>query len=131
MKLVPSTRERAPNVLCTGFPGFRRFVEQSARFRFASLRHAVSDAGNTLVWGTPVPPLPGWRLVEEHGIAIPCGRAWSPAVDAAVLRTMLRVRDGELLLFEEAATYERLDIEDFVTVTRSSVRITGKEWPGA
>ena len=60
----------------------------------------------------------------QDGIALPCGWAFDPPVEARVLARLLRLGAGDLALFHEDASWERVAHEDFVSASRSAVRLT-------
>ena len=85
--------------------------------------HFAADVnGRVLVRGSPLPPLPGRAYCEEQGIALPAGYVFSPRVEHAVVRQMLKLDPHDLALFHSDATWERIPADRFVRATRSAVR---------
>jgi len=126
LQLVRSGDECEPQLLLTTLEKFKRFTTQTAQVRLARLQFAAAPDGRVLVRGTPLPPLPGRRLVLHHGVAVPAGFAWQPAVSAEVLARCLGVSGDALVLWNEDGTITPVHGEQFIPVTRSAVRATAQ-----
>lgn len=131
--LVRSETVREPNLLQTRLSEWTTYALTAPEIRLVCWHFAVSrrsdDASEpkVLIRGTPLPPLSGWHLVEEQGIAVPCGWHWSPKVDCGVLRTVFRVTPPDFVLWTPDGHHERIAAEDFVRATRSAVRQSATE----
>jgi hypothetical protein len=130
LQMVRSADEQSANVLLVNFQLWKEYAAAAPQIRLRQLTFAVSDDGQSLIRGEPIPPLPGTRYIETDGIARPLGWAWSPMVDASVLRAALQLDDRELALLTSDGTYEVFRADDFVRATRSAVRLTEKELSG-
>jgi MoxR-vWA-beta-propeller ternary system domain bpX2 len=117
---------RAPNVLLTSLAAWTAYGLAAPQVRLDRWHFAVSDKGDVIVRGTPLPTVAGTRLVEEQGIAVPSGWHWSPAVDADVLRTMFQLSQHDLLLWTPQGRRERIGSQQFVRATRSAIRLSGR-----
>jgi hypothetical protein len=106
---------------------FALYVDAAPQVRLRRWSFAANDAGNVLVRGTPLPPLAGAVLFEDAGVLIPCGFAWTPAIDAASLRRVLQLGEGDLALFGETGAWQSIAADAVVAVTRSAVRATVAE----
>ena len=116
------------------------------RFAFRPFQGSSSDRpepheAEVIVHGEPLPPLRGQQWVERCGIAAPCGWAWSPALDAEVLRDALLLEPGDIALlwpddaeqaehnasdesprFGSIPRCEHIEALEFSPASRSSVR---------
>lgn len=124
VRLVRTGREAPAAVLVTTLAAWVEYATTAPQARLRPLRFAASADGRAVLWGTPVPPLPGRRFVERDGVAVPAGYAWSPAVDAGVLREVFGMRAGDLVLLDEAGGYEWVAAGDFARASRSGARAT-------
>ena len=122
--LVRCQTLREPAVLRTELAAWAEYAGSAAAVRLRRLRFAADAAGQAILWGTRLPPLPGTRYVEVGQIAVPCGWTWRPAVDAEVLRELLGLEMGDLALFETEGSYQRIAAGDFVQAGRSAARLT-------
>jgi hypothetical protein len=123
-----SDRVEEARILRTDPETFRAWALRVANVRLQGLRFAVSEAGSVLVWGQPLPPIPGRRFVERDAVAWPCGMACEPAVDAKILRRITCAADGDhaddLILFNDDGSFTAIPATAFVAVTRAAVRVS-------
>ena len=118
---------REANVLLTDAGAWRRYAADAPQVRLHALAFAMCDAAYVLVRGTPLPPIAGLRFVEQHGVAIPAGYTWSPALDNMVVRQSLRLESGDLAIVQADGSWDRVRGDDFVRATRSAVRLSTQE----
>lgn len=121
-RLVRDASEREAEILVVRGETLAAWAETAPASRLKPLSFAVCEDGRVLVKGKPLPALPGTRHAEEGGIAVPCGWAFEPRIDAAVMREVLGLATGDLALFAEDGTWERVDREALVRTSRSAVR---------
>jgi hypothetical protein len=129
LALVRSSEERAANVLVTTLQAFAAYADGAPAVRLERLRFAA-DGERALIWGDPLPPLPGDRYAECAGVAAPCGYTWRPALDAGSLARALGLTDGELALLATDGTWQRVPAASFVRARRSAVRFTSRGGAG-
>lgn len=122
LKLVPVAETREPNVLLVDQHVWRDYAVTASQLRLDRWHFAVSISGEVLVRGTPLPPLPGRRFVEQHGICLPVGFGLSPPVDTKPLAAQYELTDNDLLLWIDDNRRERIPAEHFVRATRAAVR---------
>src|SRR5581483_3346205 len=94
LKLVRCERAGEPNVLIAAADVWRDFVLAAPAVRLKPLKLALSES-QALIWGSPVPSIPGERFVESDGIAAPCGFTLHPLSDPEIIRPLLRAADGD------------------------------------
>ncbi len=124
LRIVRSSEERPIALLMTSLADWREFALNAPEIRLRQLRFAVDEAGNVVVRGKPLPPLPGRQFVLHGNIALQAGFTWEPAVSADVLSRRLGLGTDALALFHEDGTFSRIEAEQFVPATRSAVRET-------
>jgi hypothetical protein len=124
IQIVRSAEERPLALLLTSLEEWREFALNAPEIRLRQLRFAVDEAGNVIVRGKPLPPLPGRQFVLHGNIAVQAGFAWEPNVSADVLSRRLGLSADALALFHEDGTFSRIEAEQFVPATRSAVRET-------
>lgn len=122
--LVRGGTSREANLLLTTVDAWSAYADTAPQVRLQHLAFAMNEARDILIRGRPLPPLPGTRLVEQNGVAVPCGWTWAPAVDAAVLRDLLRLEPDDLALLHADGTWDHLRADDFVLASRSAARLT-------
>jgi len=126
IRIVRSTHERSIALLLTSLAEWRDFALNAPEIRLRQLRFAVDGAGNVVVRGKPLPPLPGRQFVLHGNVAVQAGFAWEPAVSADVLSRQLGLATDALALFHENGTFSRIEAEQFVPATRSAIRETAE-----
>jgi hypothetical protein len=114
--------ERPASVLLTSVEAWAAYARRAPAARLRPLTFAACADGRTIVRGAPLPPVPGRRYAEREGVAVPCGYAWSPPVEPAVVRQVLRLAAGDLALFAGDGTHERVDAAHFARATRAAAR---------
>src|SRR4051812_33209224 len=126
LRLARSTDEQPPTLLLTSIGDFTAFSKNAAAIRLNPLRFAANAAGEVLIRGNPLPPLPGRRFVLHGLIAAPAGFSWRPAVAIEVLERSFNVSGDALIVWHEDGTITRLHTEQFISATRSAVRATAE-----
>ena len=129
LDLVRGGAAREANLLEIPFAVWEAHATRAPAIRLARLAFAVDDWGRALVRGTPLPALPGRRLVEEAGVAVEAGWEWRPEVSPATLRGLAGAGGDELLLVDRApdaagVRFTILPGDAFVRATRSAVRLS-------
>lgn len=124
LTLVRCTQPQTVNLLKTNWSAWHDYAITAPLIRLNRLGFAVSDTREVLIRGTPLPPIPGRRYVESHGVIVPNGWRFAPQMGTEIVRQLLDLDAESLALFSEDGSYERLPLEAFVQATRASVRAT-------
>jgi hypothetical protein len=135
LALVRSDRMEEASLLLVRFDLWAAYVIDAPQIRLDCWRFAVADDGRVAVRGQSqsrqvanlshaLPPLPGERWVEREGIAVPAGWTWMPAVEAALLRQVFGLAEGDVALWHVDGAWEKIAAEEFVRATRAAVRAT-------
>ncbi len=127
LSLTRSNEPRAASWLLTTMHEWSAYVETAPQVRLDRWTFAADSSGAVVVRGAPLPPLRGTQYVERAGIGVPAGWAWSPAVDAAVVRAVMRLEHGDCALWMSNGAWQRIEAGDWVRATRSAVRLTVEE----
>ncbi len=127
LSLVRSAMEREPNLLVTDIGTWLGYARGAPKVRLKPLAFAASEDGRVVVVGKPLPPIEGAPFSESHGVAVPCGWAWSPPVDDAVVAGLLALPEQDLAIFRPDGTWEHVPKSGFVRATRGAARITADE----
>lgn len=108
------------------------YVDTAPQIRLAPLRFAAAEDGRVLVLGTPLPPVLGQRLTgASHGVIVPAGVSWVPAVEPAVVRRVFAGDLDALVLWLESDRWEFVAADSVLSVSRSAVRATLSKSGGA
>src|SRR5437899_10763259 len=107
LRIVRSAEERPIALLITSLDDWREFALNAPEIRLRQLRFAVDEAGNVVVRGKPLPPLPGHEFALDGKVAVQAGLTWELAVSAAVLSRRLGLPADALARFHQAGTSSR------------------------
>lgn len=124
LRIIRSADERPPDLLLTNLAEWQAFALNAPEIRLRQLRFAADAAGNVVVHGRPLPPLPGTHFVLDGNIAVPAGFSWEPPVSSEVLSRCLGISSEALAFLHPDGTFTRIEGEQFVPATRSAVRET-------
>ena len=127
LRLVRSNEPCDPTWLLATLEAWVAYAVTAPQVRLARWSFAADRQGGILVRGAPLPPLPGTRCVESHGIVVPAGWTWSPRVDAMVLRDTFELGQGDSAFWQVDGSWQRILAGDWVRATRSAVRLTCAE----
>lgn len=127
LSVIRSAATADPNVLVLPLAAWCDWVLQAPEVRLRPLDFAADRQGRAVVRGTPLPPLAGERWVEGSGVAVPCGYAWTPALEAPALRAWLRLEPGDLALLAPDGGIDVVPAAAFVRARRAAVRATVEE----
>jgi hypothetical protein len=125
LQMVPSTSEREANVLLTGIERLADYAVNAPLVRLQRWRFAVNTQGQTIVFGTPLPPISGQVYCETEGVAVQAGWSWTPRIDADVMRKVLGLSAGDVALLHADGSWECIRASDFTAATRSAIRRSG------
>lgn len=123
LRLERSYEALEATVLIASLRDLADYAHDAPAVRLNRLRFAA-DSTRALVWGEPLPPLPGERYTERSGIAAPCGFQWRPAIDPPSLRRLLSLAEGDLALLGTDGNWQQLPATAFVRASRSAIRFT-------
>lgn len=124
LRLERCSIERPATLLFTEASTLRHWLQEAPQVRWQRLRVAVDTAGQALVLGEPLPPLPGPRFVCAEQVAVPAGYAWQPPVPVTVVRRRLGLGADALVVWWADGTFTRLHAEQFVPLTPAFGRET-------
>ncbi len=113
---------REPALLTTAVSVWGAYGKNAPQVRLDRWTVAVSENGDALVRGKPLPPIPGTQYVEWDHIAVPLGWWWTPAVEAALVRRILALPENVLALFATDGSWQSVPQDEFVRATRAAIR---------
>ena len=126
LELRRSSDFREPSLLLTTIEQWEACAGDCPQVRLVRWRFAVAGDGRVLVQGQPLPSLAGERLVDHEGIVVPAGWFWSPPVEPAVVRELLRLDAGDLAVWYSDGSWDRIAAGDFVRASRAAIRASAE-----
>lgn len=112
------------NVLLVTAAAWQAYAAGAPHMRLQGLSFAMNERGQTAIWGSPLPPVPGKRFAENHGVAIEAGFCLKGNIDPEIAAQVLELTSGDLALLAGDGTLEVISTEHFVQATRSAVRLS-------
>ena len=125
LELVRSSiADQAPNLMVTTLAVVYDYVNGASEVRLAGLRFAASGDGQAILLGDSLLPVLGKRYYLSEGLALPLGWEMSMPLRGDSIKQCLGLAASELAVIHEDGTFDRLRDDDFLRLTRSSVRLT-------
>jgi hypothetical protein len=137
-----SKEAQSPNALLCLFDDWRHFVMKKIKQKWEHLRFArcfptsndsIHSAEpkqftqDTLVLGTPVPPIPGIRLKEISRVLLPVEMSWQPAVSVSSLHRAWAMTDQTWTLWLAPHQIDFLSDSDFCRASRVAIAATNEK----
>lgn len=123
-KLTRTEQMQQSIALKTTFSLWQQYVETAAAIRLAQLKFAVSEAGDVLIWGRPLPPISGQEYWVSNGNFLPCGVDFEIPLTGILIQQKWNAKQEDILLFNEKGEWEKVGLNNFVKATRSAMRMT-------
>lgn len=125
ISLVRSACPQEPGLLSSSLEVWTQYASRAPQIRLESLQFAASHY-RAIIVGEPLPQINGEYFYFQNGIAVPVGFAWTPALDAQVLRNALELEKDDIAIFPAGGGCSRIRSNQFVGATRSAVRLTAE-----
>ncbi len=122
--LIRSVEPKEANFLLLSWDLWKDYALATSNIRLKPLSFAVSDEKKAIVYGNPLPPLPGQLFWQKERILLPAGWDFEYSIVAEILSsTQLKGKNG--LLLSEADQLSKLpSTKDFINASRSGIRNT-------
>jgi MoxR-vWA-beta-propeller ternary system domain bpX2 len=124
VKLVPAAAAHEGDAMVMPLELWQQYAETAPAVRLQRLRFAVSENGEALIMGTPLPPLPGSEYWLRNGILLPCGYDFEIPLIASFLNKKYNAAGKAFILFTADNSLQVIDGNNFVQATRSAIRLT-------
>lgn len=124
LRIVRGGQPAEANVLLTTAEVWQEYAIRAPQVRLDRWAFAMSDDGQVVIRGEPLPPLRGTRFVEKSGVAAPVGWTWTPAMNPEIVRAALGLQKEDLALVRLDGRWDHIGADDFVRATRSAVRVS-------
>ena len=126
LRMVRGGEVGEANVVLTTAERWAAWAGAAPLVRLAPLVFAADRSGRLVVWGRPLPSLPGQWFLEREGVASPAGWTWAPPLAPQTVAAVLEVAPGDLALLHRDGTRERIERNRFVHAGRSAARATAE-----
>lgn len=123
-KLIRSKEMEEANFLLLPWKLWQEYALATSNIRLKPLTFAVSEQGEVVVYGKPLPPLPGRLFWQTKQILLPAGWAFEYPIIAEILTSTHLKKKNTLLLYQAEGLAELPAKEDFMQASRSAIRKT-------
>jgi hypothetical protein len=127
VRIVPSTLLQESKALLTMLPVWRHYADSAPEVRLSRLRFALAQTGEVLIWGTPLPAIPGKEYWMQENMLLPAGFDFEIPWIAGLVAGKLNPLNDAVILFTEEGSWEKIEKKAFVPATRSAIRLTGEK----
>lgn len=124
VRLVKSAHEAEPFALRTTLALFKQYADDAADVRLQQMQFAVSATEEVLVTGNPLPALPGTTYWKLYDLLLPAGYHFDPPMLAPLVQARLHGDGEQWILFDASGNYTGIPKKNFVSATRSAVRLS-------
>lgn len=122
LRLLPSTEYHPGAALKIKLADWQQYAETAPEIRLANLRFALSAAGDVLVMGEPLPPLPGVEYWLRESILLPAAYDLEWPLVAQLFSQWENSKGTCFLLFEKDGNWQKIEKQCFVQASRSGIR---------
>ena len=124
VRLKVSDASREGWAILTDLATWKTYAETAPAIRLGHLKFAVASNGETLIIGTPLPPIKGKEFYKENDIVLPAGYAFEVPLAAYILQQQLNADGQGLLLFSALGEWHKIPLSSFVPASRAAIRLT-------
>ncbi len=122
--LVASVEEVASVAMTLSLDHFAAWAETAGAPRLNILSFAISNGGESLVVGNPLPPLVGQSYYQQGRLLIPCGWALPPHIWHEHLSSVLEASQNHFVLIRPEGQVEIIAKELCLPASRAAIRLT-------
>lgn len=101
---------------------WKDYAHQASNIRLQVLKFAASNEGRVLIWGTPLPNIPGQTFWWTEHCFLPNGYDFDLPIVAKILVKKMELEGESALLFDKMGNWQEIDLEDFVEARRTAIR---------
>ncbi|MBX2877470.1 MAG: hypothetical protein KTR30_35450 [Saprospiraceae bacterium] len=128
VNLVRSKDVKAANFLLLPWKLWQEYALAASNIRLKPLFFAVSEQAQLMVYGKPLPPLPGQLFWQTQQVLLPAGWDFEYPIMAEIISSTHVKEKGGLLLYQAEQLSELPPVDQFVQASRSAVRKTEKHF---
>jgi hypothetical protein len=100
------------------------YADSAPETRLRQLSFAVSAYGETLIYGQPLPNIPGRAYWRRGQMLLPAGFDFDPPVTAELIAVQLNGDQSAFMLFGADGNWQNIPLAAFQSARRSAVRLT-------
>lgn len=122
LQLFPSAAYHPGAALKIKLTDWQTYADTAPEIRLAALSFALSAAGDVLVMGEPLPPLPGEEYWLRDSILLPAAYDLEWPLLAQLFNQQENSNGANFLLFEKNGGWQKIEKRCFVPASRAGIR---------
>ena len=122
LHLLPATEYHPGAALKVKLADWQAYAETTPEIRLTALRFALSAAGDVLVMGEPLPPLPGVEYWLRDSILLPAAYDLEWPLLAGLFNQRENSKGAYFILFEKDGNWQKIEKRCFVLASRAGIR---------
>lgn len=124
IKIIKSDKFHDSDAILTDLSTLKIFANSAPEIRLKKLLFAVSNSGKVIIVGNPLPSIPGNDYWLNGNLLLPCGYDFEIPVISSFISDKLDPQRVSYIIFDKNGDWQRIFRENFVTMTRSGIRLT-------
>jgi len=113
------------HALLVNLSDWKIYAESAPETRLRPLQFAVSAKNEALIYGQPLPNIPGMAYWLNGQMLLPAGFDFNPPVLAALISAQLKEDKPAFMLFDANGTWQHIPLAAFQPAKRSAIHLTG------
>lgn len=122
VKLTPLATAQNGVGLKTTLEQWQQYAETAPAIRLECLHFALSEIGEVMILGEPLPPISGEEFWQRGSVLLPAGYDLEWPIVAELLAIRENTAGQYYLVFDQKGNWEKIEKECFVPATRAGIR---------
>lgn len=128
IRLRRSSQYQKPSALLCDLEDLRQWLDQALELEFQHLKYALASNGAALTLGPRIPPVRGQSYWKNGSLLIPSGFEFELRLTSRILPETLRLKSGDIAIFDSSGNVEIIASGLFCPLTRQSIRHGELQW---
>lgn len=124
VKLIPLATAQNGVGLKITLEKWQQYAETTPAIRLECLHFALSEMGEVMLLGEPLPPIPGEEFWQRGSVLLPAGYDLEWPIVAELLNARENGEGLYYLVFDREGNWEKIGKECFVPATRAGIRLS-------
>lgn len=126
-RLERSEQTQSGEALRISLEAWKVYADVAPLHRLQALKFAANAEGEVLVMGVPLPAIPGKEYWMQDLMLIPGGYDLEYTTLSAQVSERLNPLKDSVVVLHEDGSWEKIGWEQFVSASRSAIRLTGEK----
>lgn len=127
VELMPTAEAQHGVALKISLEQWQQYAEAAPAIRLEGLRFALSEAGEVLVMGEPLPPISGEEFWQRESILLPGGYDFEWPIVGQLMEMRENAEGKNYLVFDREGNWGKIEKRYFVPATRAGIRLSSSQ----